>query len=218
MEMELVVEDCRADQSPYWTATLLVPSDGPAVRLCRQQNDALMMPYECVVSEIGLIALAEPFLSNSRNPIRRTRLPGTRVPASDRRSRRSDSHRSAMTLGCVVRVKVSRKRPLKCLLSRFTLSASRREVKRASRAGEAFVEIGRSGGPGQAGSREPRASPRSVSKADAPDVEPGRGLPRFRCCSPEDWSAYVGRIMNTLVAGRECGRRFLRLLSVCAWR
>ena len=34
----------QINQSPYWTAQLLTP-DGPAVRLCRQQNDAQQMPY-----------------------------------------------------------------------------------------------------------------------------------------------------------------------------
>jgi hypothetical protein len=39
----------QINQSPYWTAQLLT-SDGPAVRLCRQQNDAQQMPYECVIN------------------------------------------------------------------------------------------------------------------------------------------------------------------------
>ncbi len=52
----------QINQSLYWTAELLT-TDGPAVRLCRQKNDALAMPYECVVSEVGLIALSEPSLS-----------------------------------------------------------------------------------------------------------------------------------------------------------
>ena len=44
-----------------WQATLLVP-DGPAVLICRQTNANVGMPYECVVSEVGLIGLTEPSL------------------------------------------------------------------------------------------------------------------------------------------------------------
>lgn len=51
----------QINQSGIWTAELLT-SDAPAVRLCRQQNAAREMPYECVVSEVGLIGLSEPSL------------------------------------------------------------------------------------------------------------------------------------------------------------
>lgn len=47
--------------SGTWTATLLA-DDGPAVQLCRQTNSGVGMPYECVVSPVGLIALTEPSL------------------------------------------------------------------------------------------------------------------------------------------------------------
>jgi hypothetical protein len=50
MEMELPVADRSTDQS----VTLLDGGIGdvrrPAVRLCRQQNDAQQMPYECVIN------------------------------------------------------------------------------------------------------------------------------------------------------------------------
>jgi hypothetical protein len=44
-----------------WTATLLSP-DGPAVLICRQDNSTVGMPYEVVVSDVGLIGLTEPSL------------------------------------------------------------------------------------------------------------------------------------------------------------
>jgi hypothetical protein len=47
--------------SNLWQAQLLVP-DGPAVQLCRQTNAGVGMPYECVVSEVGLIGFLEPSL------------------------------------------------------------------------------------------------------------------------------------------------------------
>ncbi len=34
----------------------------PAVFLCKQTNAAVGMPYECVVSEVGLVGLTEPSL------------------------------------------------------------------------------------------------------------------------------------------------------------
>ncbi len=50
------------NQSGVWTAQLLIP-DAPAVFLCRQSNAGVPMPYECVVSEVGLIGLTEPALA-----------------------------------------------------------------------------------------------------------------------------------------------------------
>ncbi len=50
------------NKSLYWQATLLT-KDGPAVRLALQKNGARQMPYECVVSEVGLFGLTEPSLS-----------------------------------------------------------------------------------------------------------------------------------------------------------
>jgi hypothetical protein len=44
-----------------WTATLLSP-DGPAVLICRQDNSTVGMPYEVVVSDVGLIGLTESSL------------------------------------------------------------------------------------------------------------------------------------------------------------
>ena len=51
----------QINQSQLWKASLL-GEDAPAVQLCRQNNVGLPMPYECVVSEIGLIGLLEPSL------------------------------------------------------------------------------------------------------------------------------------------------------------
>ena len=51
----------QINQSQSWRATLLT-QDGPAVQLCRQNNVGLPMPYECVVSQVGLIGLMEPSL------------------------------------------------------------------------------------------------------------------------------------------------------------
>lgn len=49
------------NKSPFWTAQLLSP-DGPAIQLCRQSNASVGMPYECVVSDVGLIGLTESSL------------------------------------------------------------------------------------------------------------------------------------------------------------
>ena len=51
----------QINQSPTWTAELLSP-DMPAVFMCKQTNAAVGMPYECVVSEVGLLGLLEPSL------------------------------------------------------------------------------------------------------------------------------------------------------------
>ncbi len=51
----------QINQSNLWTATL-TSDDAPAVQLCRQTNSGLSMPYECVVSEVGLIGLADSSL------------------------------------------------------------------------------------------------------------------------------------------------------------
>ena len=51
----------QINQSKTWTSELLSP-DMPAVFLCRQSNAAVGMPYECVVSEVGLIGLTETSL------------------------------------------------------------------------------------------------------------------------------------------------------------
>jgi hypothetical protein len=55
---EIVAE---INSSNVWTATLL-SDDGPAVQLSRQTNAGVGMPYECVVSPVGLIGLTEPSL------------------------------------------------------------------------------------------------------------------------------------------------------------
>ncbi len=51
----------QINQSGVWTAELLV-QDVPAMFLSRQSNAGVGMPYECVVSEVGLIGLTEPSL------------------------------------------------------------------------------------------------------------------------------------------------------------
>jgi len=51
----------QINQSGTWTAELL-SQDMPAVFLCKQTNAAVGMPYECVVSEVGLLGLLEPSL------------------------------------------------------------------------------------------------------------------------------------------------------------
>ena len=51
----------QINSTGIWTATLLV-EDAPAVTLCRQKNTDVPMPYECVVSDVGLIGLTEPSL------------------------------------------------------------------------------------------------------------------------------------------------------------
>ena len=51
----------KINQSSTWTAELL-SQDMPAVFLCKQTNAAVGMPYECVVSEVGLLGLLEPSL------------------------------------------------------------------------------------------------------------------------------------------------------------
>lgn len=52
----------KINQSGVWTAEQLI-QDMPAVFLCRQTNAGVGMPYECVVSEVGLLGLSEPSLS-----------------------------------------------------------------------------------------------------------------------------------------------------------
>jgi len=51
----------QINQSGTWTAVLKT-TDRPAVFLCKQTNAAVGMPYECVVSEVGLLGLLEPSL------------------------------------------------------------------------------------------------------------------------------------------------------------
>jgi hypothetical protein len=51
----------KINQSSTWTAELL-SQDMSAVILCKQTNAAVGMPYECVVSEVGLLGLLEPSL------------------------------------------------------------------------------------------------------------------------------------------------------------
>jgi hypothetical protein len=51
----------QINQTGVWTATLL-SEDGPAVFLCKQNNTSVGMPYELVMSEVGLIGLTEPAL------------------------------------------------------------------------------------------------------------------------------------------------------------
>ena len=51
----------QINQSGFWQAELL-SKDGPAVFLSKQTNAGVPMPYECVVSGIGLIGLTEPAL------------------------------------------------------------------------------------------------------------------------------------------------------------
>ena len=54
-----VVEEIN--QSKTWAAVLKI-TDRPAVFLCKQTNAGVPMPYECVVSDVGLIGLLEPAL------------------------------------------------------------------------------------------------------------------------------------------------------------
>jgi len=128
----------QINQTGLWTASLLT-TDGPAVRLCRQQNADRQMPYECVVSEIGLIALG-----------------------------RSDRHRIGDDTVCSVRVEVPPKPPLNDAASPPPLGASRRKVKKASRGREAIVDLGRSRVRDKPEAGNPGPSPRSVIQADAP--------------------------------------------------
>ena len=51
----------QINQSGTWTAVLKT-TDRPAVFLCKQTNAGVGMPYECVVSEVGLLGLLEPSL------------------------------------------------------------------------------------------------------------------------------------------------------------
>lgn len=61
MDLELAIEDRAADQSePYVDGRTTEP--GHAVFMCKQTNAAVGMPYECVVSEVGLLGLLEPSL------------------------------------------------------------------------------------------------------------------------------------------------------------
>ena len=61
--MELTVEDRRADQ-PERSVDGGIGDVRPSCRvfLSKQTNAAVGMPYECVVSEVGLIGLTEPSL------------------------------------------------------------------------------------------------------------------------------------------------------------
>ncbi len=51
----------QINQSKTWNAVLKI-TDRPAVFLCQQTNAGVPMPYECVVSDVGLIGLLEPSL------------------------------------------------------------------------------------------------------------------------------------------------------------
>jgi hypothetical protein len=62
LDLELAIEDRAADQSERDMDSGTTSPDMPAVFLCKQTNAAVGMPYECVVSEVGLLGLLEPSL------------------------------------------------------------------------------------------------------------------------------------------------------------